>query len=357
MFSGKIRSYLRFKGIPFVEKAPSLYNFMVTTRRRAGNPVMPMLVDPDGQWISDTSDMIDILERRYPAAPVVPSTPRQKMAAYLFELWGDEFWVSTALHTRWSHPEHYAQWEHEAGLMLPGLPMWLRRFITGSVARPMFRKYLPPMGVVPENFEAIDRWTVSQLDMLDRHFAAHPFLLGERPSLGDFGLFVVTYGHLSLDEWSVRNLIEPHPHVAAWLKRMNHPKPLEGTFLPGDDIPDTLSVLLREMLSDMLPYLEATLAEVRAVMPKYANERFPRMLGNVEQPMGTGSNRGIQRTALPYTLWMVQRMMDAYRAMPAEDASAVRAWLVSLGGEKLLDLDIPRLRRAGLQAALDRQAA
>ena len=66
--------------------------------------------------------------------------------------------------------------------------------------------------------------------------------------------------------------------------------------------------------------------------------------------------RSIRRVALRYTLWMVQRMLDASRGMPANDAETVRNWLEFIGGEGFLSLDIPRLRRVGLHAAIDRTA-
>ena len=62
--------------------------------------------------------------------------------------------------------------------------------------------------------------------------------------------------------------------------------------------------------------------------------------------MGAGRFR---RSALPYTLWMAQRALDVYRAMPPAEQAQVRAWLSSLGGERLLALDIPRLRLQGLR--------
>lgn len=74
------------------------------------------------------------------------------------------------------------------------------------------------------------------------------------------------------------------------------------------------------------------------------------MLGMVEQPMGEHS---IRRNAIPYTLWMVQRTIDVYRAMSAEDAKTVDEWLPSIGGQGFLELDLPRLRRVGLHAAID----
>ena len=351
MFSASTRAYLRFKNIPYVETVPSMYTYMVTIKKRCGSAQAPVIIDRDGVWMADTSDIIDELERRYPKMPVVPGTPVQKFAAYLFELWGNEFWYTTALHTRWSHPENYPIWEKDMCRMLPGLPQWLRGLILRKSAQPMLNAHHVPMGVLPENFEAIDRWTDAQLDLLETHFAKHRYLFGSRPSLGDMGIVITLFGHLYLDPWSRKHLVDPRPNVKAWIERMQEPQPLQGDFLPGDEIPDTLLPLLRGICRDMLPYIQATLREVKAIVPQTdGSDRLPRTLGMVEQPMG---ERSIRRVALPYTLWMVQRMLDASRGMPANDAETVRNWLEFIGGEGYLSLDIPRLRRVGLHAAID----
>lgn len=350
MYAGKLRGYLRYKAVPHVEKVQSLYNYMVTTKRRTGSAVMPVVVDPDGAWLADTSDIIDELERRFPASPIVPATPLQAFAAYLFELWGDEFWTTVALHTRWSHPENYPVWVRNTGLMMPGLPWWLRRLIVDKVARPVFGEHLPRMGVVPENAAVLDAWTARQLDLMEAHFARHRFLFGTRPSLGDFGLLVTPFGHMSVDPWSIRHLTGPRPQLSAWVRRTHEPAPLSGAFLPDDQIPATLLPMLRTMLREMTPYLQATLDALRALPPQAAgSDRLPRLLGMVRQPLGEGS---IERAAMPYTLWMAQRVLDVYRAMPPSDASRVAAWVDGLGGGAFLRLDIPRLRRVGLHAAL-----
>jgi hypothetical protein len=51
---------------------------------------------------------------------------------------------------------------------------------------------------------------------------------------------------------------------------------------------------------------------------------------------------------LPFTLWLMQRVLDLLAAMPPADAERVRAWLRESGGERLLALDIPRLEVSGL---------
>jgi hypothetical protein len=65
--------------------------------------------------------------------------------------------------------------------------------------------------------------------------------------------------------------------------------------------------------------------------------------------MAGGTHR---RPGLSYPVWMAQRMLDAFRATPAADQQAVRDWLGSVGGETVLQLDLPRVVRVGLAAAM-----
>jgi hypothetical protein len=50
---------------------------------------------------------------------------------------------------------------------------------------------------------------------------------------------------------------------------------------------------------------------------------------------------------------MAQRVLDQYRQMPPAEQQKVSAWLHQFGGQRLLELQIPRLRRAGLGVALE----
>lgn len=57
------------------------------------------------------------------------------------------------------------------------------------------------------------------------------------------------------------------------------------------------------------------------------------------------------RPALSYVVWMAQRLLAAFADMPAADQQCVRAWLASVGGEAVLALDLPKVKRIGLAAA------
>ncbi|MGH8456132.1 MAG: glutathione S-transferase family protein [Stenotrophobium sp.] len=348
-FSGKARCYLLYKNIPHIEKAIDFYTFSVRAKKRTKAAVMPIVVTPEGEWLQDTSNIIDRLEQRFPQAPVVPATPVQRFASYLMEMWGDEWWLVIAMYTRWCHPENYALFERDAGRgLLPYFPGFMQRRVAAKAANQM-RGHLPGLGIVPAQLDLLEVWTRDTLDLLDRHFAGTPFLFGDKPSLGDFGLIGPMYAHLGRDPWSKRELIDPRRNLRAWVDRMTQPRPLSGAFLPHDRIPETLTPVFRAIFREFIPLLDATLHEVRAALPHCApGKALPRGLGEIEFPMGAGRYR---RAAIPYILWMTQRMLDVYRSMNAPEQAAVRGWLKELGGEALLALDIPRLRRVGLRVA------
>lgn len=351
LYSGKLRAYLRFKGIPYVEQAPSFVTFNFTIKRKTGDSVVPVLVSPEGQWMQDTSEIIDTLEQKHPEASVVPATPVQKFAAYLFELWGDEFWLPTAMHMRWSHrEENYALFEKDAcDCFFPGWPRWFSSFIVKNGLARMLNAFLPVLGVTPQSAPLLDKWTNEQLDALDRHFAQHPYLFGTRMSLGDLGLIGPLYAHLGRDPWPLKNLIEPRKHLHAWVQRMQNPAVRQGEFLPGDELPETLAPMLRSIFQEMTIQLQQGARVLHELKDRHPlDKRLPRHTGEVRYPLSGGL---WSQQVFPYSLWMAQRILDMFRSLPADEAEQVRDWLRKMGGEAFLQLDIPRLRRAGLRAS------
>ena len=91
LYSGKLRSYLRFKNIPDVERPPSFVTFNLhdqAQNRGCGGPCW-FLLKVSG--CRTPAKIIEVLEQRFPDAPALPSSPVQNFAARPFELWGDEF--------------------------------------------------------------------------------------------------------------------------------------------------------------------------------------------------------------------------------------------------------------------------
>jgi len=351
-FAGKARCYLHYKGIPFVDRDVDLFTLTQRIKRKTGEVVMPVLRTPQNEWIQDSSEIIDRMEAVFTDRPVVPATPVQKFTAYLLEAWGDEWWIPIAMHTRWSYPENYALFEAEAGVkLLPGFPKFVQRKAASYVAGTL-RGMLQRVGVRPEQFQVMNDWTAHMCDLLDAHFSRTPYLLGARPTLADFGLVGTMYGHLGRDPWPAREIIAPRKALRAWIDRTASPPETaaRGDLLAGDAIATTLEPVLRLVFAQFVPLVEGINQQVRDLLTDWpVGKSLPRSLSDVEIPLGNSAV--LRRAALPYTLWMVQRVLDVYKTMPTSGQQAVADWLAPLGGERLLALQIPRLRRQGLRVA------
>jgi len=327
-FSAKVRPFFRYKQIPFEEIAPTPEAYR-EIRRRTGLAFIPVVVTPEDATLQDTSEILDALERRFPEPPVYPPTPLQRIVAYLLELYADEFMILAAMHYRWSFPESEAKARAD-----------FARFTNNPNAAGKFADRmhgtLPFLGVTPATIPAIEAHLRALLDILSAHFRAHDYLLGSRMSLADLALNGPLYAHLFLDAVPGRLLRDTAPAVCAWVARMNHPAPPSGAFLPDDTLAPTLRPLLELVGRDAVPLLLDT---VRAV-EEWADTKPAELTG---PPRGVGGHtttlRGVsfQRFTSPYTLWMLQRPLDQFRALPPATQAAMRQALAGTGLEAALD--------------------
>lgn len=347
-YSAKVRAYLQYKGVDYTEKKPSLYTFKYLMPKHCHDSAVPVVVTPEGQWLMDSSVILEHMETRYPASPMLPSTPVQRLFSLLVEMWVDEFWHHTSTHYRFSFPGAAEQWRDEVATLLPGFPRKLQHAVVNH-----YYKYMVGVtersGVVPDTFSLIENWTETQLDALESHFASSPFLLGERATLGDYALMGPIFGHLCYDPYPARTLLQPRPQLRGWVERMSTRGPESGELLAGDELPAALQPFWQSIFSELLPYLETSaglLPTLSSTSPR--DTRYQRMAPLVEVSLGDGS---LQRMVMPYALWMLQRVHDEYARMSEPDAAAVRQWLNAVGGDRILAIEIPRVRRVGLSIA------
>ncbi len=329
-YTGKARAYLRWKGVPFTEVLATRDVFRDVIVPRTGVRYIPVLLTPEDEAIQDTTDIIDACERRLPGPSVYPTGPRQRLVALLFEIHGDEWLVLPAMHYRWSFPEtNHAFIEHEFGrTTLPdGTPEEQREAAAPLLGR--FGGSLPFLGVTPRTIPAIEAWMLELLDQLSAHFATHPFLLGTRPSIGDFGYLGPFYAHLGRDPYPARLLRERAPRVVEWIERMNAPVPLAGDFLADDAVPATLTPILRRMFREHVPVMIDTAERLADWLDANPGTPIPRVIGTHEFTLGGVTE---QRAVFPYTVWMFQRALDAYARLDPAARPRVDAWLDEVGG-------------------------
>lgn len=327
-FSGKVRPALRQKGVPYVEHLPTSAAYRDVILPRTGLAFIPIVVTPDGDTWQDTSEILDALETRFAEPALYPATPVQRVVAFLLELYADEFLVLPAMHYRWSFPEgaRKARGDFAASNGDPEAAAKFASRMHGSIRA---------LGVVPESHAAIEAHTADLLDALSAHFAVHPALLGGRMSLADCALMGPLYAHLYLDLVPGLLLRERAPLVCHWIERMNHPDPTDpGAFLAADALAPTLRPLLELVGRDAVPLLLDTLHDFE----RWADGR-PADIGTPPRAVGFHATQlrgaAFQRYTSPYTLWMVQRVLDARAALDAGGRAHVDAALAGTGCEPL----------------------
>ena len=335
LYSGKARSYLRKKGIPFEEITSTLAVYKRFIIPRTGVRYIPVVQTPDDAVFQDTTAIIDELESRFPSHSVYPATPKQKLAALLLELYADEWLVIPAMHYRWNYPASNSKFIYgEFGAMiLPKAPKFIQRLI-GKKLGNKFKGFVPKLGIKAHNIAAIEQSYVTLLSDLQLHFEQHDYLLGSKPCIADFGLIAPFYAHLYRDPAPGKLMRSKAPAVCEWVERMisDDASLQTGALLSNDEIPETLYPILKRMSAEQLPVLLDTnqrLDEWRKANPDRQQ---------VERFIGTHSFSldGIEaeRIVLPYSLWMFQRSVDFYDEL--KDKSQVDQLLKEIGFDDAL---------------------
>jgi len=367
--TAKTRSYLRKKGIPFIERLPAAKRFREYVRPTSENHRIPQLEAPDGTIVQDTTAIFDYLEPRFPNPPGYPPGPRQQLVARLFELLLETEFGRVAWHFRWNFmEENYGFVGREFGRSFKpqGSDEDLDHY--GGIIAERMESKRAGLGDSPALRPVLDAIYREGLELLEAHFTRFPYLFGGLPSIADHVLMGPLFAHLARDPEPSRRMKLQAPRVFRWTEHMNTPEiqspefaDFPTTYLVDDEVPDTIVSLLRLCLSDCGP----DLVRSAEVYDDWAAEHSDSPPGALVSPKGfdepsvgrfDGSLRGV---ALPmgaatYSLWVLQRGLDWFRALGEADQRAGRDLVAACGGAALLDVTLRRrLTRVGSRMALE----
>jgi hypothetical protein len=222
--------------------------------------------------------------------------------------------------------------------MLPDAPPDAQR-AAGEMGAKRFGGMLPMLGITEKNHKQIEQWYESFLDLFNKHLESHPFLLGTRPSIGDFGLMGPLYAHLYRDPYPGKLMKSRAPLVAKWVERMNSLEPGSGEFLPNDEIPETLNPILEMIFDECFPPMLDTVARLGQWIDEHPGETFPEALGMHEFTIGGVAE---ERAVRVFCQWMFQRPVDQYRSLTGADKERADEFLKGVGGYEGMQVDIRR---------------
>ncbi|TFU03040.1 glutathione S-transferase [Polymorphobacter arshaanensis] len=350
LYTGKVRSYFRKQRIDYVERAVGMPEFRESVVPAIGRWIIPVVKLPGGHLVQDGSAIIDHFEGLGPSRfPALPPAGVQRVVALLFELFGGEGLLRPAMHYRWNFDSDNEAFRARdfAGSLLPLADAQAQAEQIAMTSKRM-RKATMIFGVNPETAPAIEASYLDFLSRFDAHLEHSPYLLGGRPTIGDYGLIAALYAHLGRD---------PHPtalmkarawRVWRWTERMNAPDhdaaeygDFSEALFADDAIPDSLAHVLAYVAEDYLPEIVAMTAFANDWLA--ANPVTAGALVTVKpnvRVMGETSFdwRGQRLTVgvFPYRLYLLQRILDAADALDAAARARLDALFARTGLTPLL---------------------
>lgn len=358
LFTGKIRAYLRYKGIPFEEVLATNKVYKELIIPKTGAKIIPILIDLETESVfQDTKEIIAEIESKHPEPRIIPSDHTLSFVSNILELYADEWLVLPAMYYRWGFEQQKPYLYYEFGRTnSPDTSLDKIMKAGKRVARP-FEGALPSLGIHPETYGAVVSQFRELMGLLSTHLQSVPYLLGYKPSLADFAFSGPLYAHLFRDPIPSQIIKFEFPLVADYIERVqglvpsrsasnritgvhfadttgdihitresHHQNGQEGFLLK-----ETLFPILHLFFRDQLPILLDTFVAVKDFISSKIREdpsiiqsqeplELPRTIGthliqlyerspDDHQPSLTPP---VTRRIFPYVLWMVQRIVDKY---------------------------------------------
>lgn len=315
-YTGKMEAYLRFKEIP--------HDFVVLNRKlmgrlksETGAAQMPAVELPDGRFMTDTTPMIAWFEAQHPDNPVLPSDPILRFISFLIEDYAEEWLWRPAMHYRWSYAPDRLHLSRKIvdELMAdePG-PDFLKR---AFIRRRQHVEYVKKDGVDANTWAHVESIYLNTLDRLEAIFASRPYLLGDRPTLGDFGFFASMFRHFSQDPTASDIMRLRAPGVFAWQARLWNARAstTQGALLSR--LPEDMHSMLEDVGSGYLPYLNQN-----ALAWQQGQDRFDPLI------------QGVQYRAVPvsqYRVWCLEQLQKRALEVPDDNRGELEQLLSARG--------------------------
>ena len=350
LYSGRARSYLIKHQIPFQELSTGHESFKAEVLPKGKLATIPTLVTPEGEVIRDGAAIIEHFEATN-GRPSQPRGPRQRIISALFDVIGTDGLLRPAMHYRWNFPEdnlafvryHFLHSQRDTPERAEKTEAMMDRMRYAAMI----------FGVTEHSQGVVESLYLDYLDALNGHFEQYPYLLGWRPSVGDFGLIAPMYAHLGRDPHPAKLMQQRAVSVHRWVERMNRadqdvPEFFNaGTeFIDDDKVPESLMAVLRVLAEDFVPETLAAAESINGWLAENKPETGTPAVGRLAQASGTATfalrGQTIEALAQPHRFYLLQRVQDDYASLSETEKAAVDAVLSKSGMTAILDASLNR---------------
>lgn len=254
-YSVKVRSYLRYKKLPFDWVAKG-FGTEEEFQSLARSQALPMLVSPKGGVAHDSSTILSQIEAKIWRPSARPNDPACAAVAILLEDYADEWLNKVMFHYRWGTAKAAkVAATRQADFTFQGFEVENRDEIEKSIAKSMTGR-LKLVGSTKKTGPILEASFERFLKLLNAHLEHHLFIFGGHPSFADFALAGQLI-QLLQEEVPGAMIRDTAPFVAAWCEFMEEPRS-GAPFEKFATVSDTLLALVRdEVAVTYLPWAEA----------------------------------------------------------------------------------------------------
>ena len=350
LYSGRARSYLIKHQIPFQELSTGHESFKTEVLPKGKLATIPTLVTPEGEVIRDGAAIIEHFEAAS-GRPSRPTGPKQRIISALFDAIGTDGLLRPAMHYRWNFPEdnlafvryHFLHSQRDTPERSEKTEAMMNRMRHAAMI----------FGVTEQTKAVVESLYRDYLEALNTHFEQYPYLLGGRPSIGDFGLIAPMYAHLGRDPHPAKLMQQRAVSVYRWVERMNRydqdvPEIFNaGTdFVEDDVVPESLMAVLRVLAEDFVPETLAAADAINGWLADNKPEAGTPAVGRLAQAPGTATfdlrGETIQALAQPHRFYLLQRVQDDYASLSEAEKVGVDAVLGESGMAAILHASLGR---------------
>ena len=324
-FSGKMEAYLRYKEIPFERRVVGMKVMRDEILPATGLMKVPVLRLADGQWLKDTTPMIEWLESHYPEPPVILKDPVLRFMSKLVEDYADEWCWRASLYWRWQPRESRRQLMRQIGHEVLNdfpAPNWLAGWYFG---RRQIATYLKGDGLSAETEPHIRQQYLDLLDAMSTLLEDQPYLLGSHPTLVDIGLFGPMFRHYAQDPVPSRVMEERAPAVYAWVGRVWNARAhrLGREPIPSDFSHPGWEYFLRDIMQNYWPFLLGSARAWAAGQPRFDHQAHGVTYENLK--------------VVHYRVYCLEVLQNEYRNLNEPDRRTVDDLLRPYGAIELIE--------------------
>ena len=343
LFTGKVEGYLKAKGIPFTQHHADIRD-MQRYERATGIFQIPHIELENGEWLTDSTRIMDYFERNHPDPNIYLKDPVAQFLSLLLEEYFDEWIWAIAINIRfYNRPSGHYTARRVASTALSSIPLPTTIKKYGFLINRWL--YLRDLGVVGRKRKQIthDRY-LQLLSWLDPILSTRPYLQGERPTAADFGLFGPAFRHFFCDPYSGEILRREAPSVNEWCTRVWNLSPEKFRNQPEPEgFSSDLMPLLVDFNDNFVPYLKANLQA-------YSD--------NQKQAVWSYQGETWQSKMSPYQVWSLAELQKHWQLLPA-NSKAIFTSLPELQGiSELLSqpifTDLPEFPELPIREASER---